>query len=504
MAVIGNIALGMSVDSRGFRSGVASAVQSFDVLKAAAVGLGAYAVGSFFTSAVKQASDLNETLSSTQSILGNITPDVVKFAEEMSTRFGLIQKDVLEAAAGFGGIAKGLGGLKGDELAKFTTNMTKLAADLQSNKNIASLSEAAMAIQIALSGEQSDTLKKMGIIINETTMAQYAMANGIAAANGRLSEQQKFMIRAAMVTKGLAFADKDLERTAEGAANQFRKAGGGIANFSTAIGQVLLPSVTSATMAFNDLLAGVIETFQTNRAMITGWADNVKAAFDLVGVTIRNTGDLFDIFLLTVAEKGDNVIAVAVAIGRNFAQVAQYISDNWRYALLDIGRAIAGVFQNIEAILFNFGAGVAGFLENPMQGFRFDASPILENFKSTIAEFPKLIEPVWVDASDRIAKIGQRIADRESARAMATGAQIAKAIEGPTAAGLAGMSGPKLASALQIGSKEAYTAIVRAQSGRGDLAKDTLKVLKDQLGIQRETLRALENNASLSLDVVTV
>ncbi len=227
---------------------------------------------------IKASSDLNETMSKTDVILGSSSEAVKAFADDYAKKFGLVKGTTLDTASEIGGLAKSLGNLSGDKLADFTKQFTGLAADVSSIKNI-DMKSAADAIRVGLSGEQSDVLKSMGIVLLEDTVKAYAFANGIAKAGEKLTESQKFAARGGLILKGLAFASGDLERTIDGPANAYRKFTGTIENLSAEFGTALMPAVKSALGAANEGAASLGRYFEANRPTIEAFGRSLSASF---------------------------------------------------------------------------------------------------------------------------------------------------------------------------------------------------------------------------------
>jgi hypothetical protein len=370
-------------------------------------GAGYKAVG-FFKDAIKGASDLNETLSKTDAILGNASPAVKKFADDMASQFGLVKRETLDAASGFAGLGKGLGGLAGADLSKFSTEFTKLSADLSSFSNI-DFAEASRAIKIGLSGEVSDTLKQLGVIVNETTVKQYALAHGIGKVGQALTEQQKVTARAGVIMEGLKDASGDLERTQDGAANQLRKLQGNAMNAAATFGAALLPAFTKGVSLLNELTGWVAKAFGDNQGTIAAWGQKVSEVFEVIGAVFRNWQAAFEVAKLVIVQGLNNILDYFEVIGPNAALVASYIAKNWTSLLLDAFNAIVTGLGNLWTNFEKIGTAIGEFLANPTKGISIDFTPILAGFEATAEKFPELIKPHLTDLSDEIAKAANPI-----------------------------------------------------------------------------------------------
>jgi hypothetical protein len=141
MAMIGQIVVRMGADTRPLLSGLNSGGDAISRFASRAngiaggAGMGAAALaggvaglasagvsaaigfatkaGGAILGAIDSASHLNETISKTGAIMGDAAGPVLAFADDMAAKFGLTKREVLDAAAGFGGLGDGLGKLGG-------------------------------------------------------------------------------------------------------------------------------------------------------------------------------------------------------------------------------------------------------------------------------------------------------------------------------------------------------------------------------------------------------
>lgn len=464
----------------------------------------------FFEDGISSASNLNETLSKTRAILGDASAPVEAFADDMGTKFGLIKKDVLDAASSFGGLGKGLGNLKGEELSSFSMKFTKLAGDLQSFANTSTLAEASQALTIGLSGEQSDVLKRLGVILNEDTVKQYALANGIAKAGEELSQQQKLAARAGIITQKLADAAGDLERTADSPANAMRRLSGQISNLGTSVGQLLLPALSKGLALFSQLASSALSAFESSKGTFEGWVSSLSEVFDVASVAFRNFDLVMEITAINAKAMGQNVIESLATVPENALIIGGYLLDNWSKLLFDLYNSTRTMSENIDKNILNLFTAIRGYFAG--EGFHFNWTPLLEGFRSTAEKFPELIKPAFVDVQSEIDAASKKLADREGARAAAV-----KKVEPPKpidpGAGEAEAAAAKdkktkepkekggpeyhATAAVEFGSSEAASAIAKFRNGGDDKGiKEVAKTSKDQLQVQRQMATSLDKLAS--------
>lgn len=231
-----------------------------------------------------KAGDLNEALSATRQVFGDASGAVEDFAASAATSLGQSNTQALQALQTFGTFGKSAG-LAGDDLAGFATQMDTLAGDLASFKNT-SPEEAITAIGAALRGE-SEPIRKYGVLLDDATLRQEAMALGITKTTDKaLTPQQKVLAAQSAILKQTGDAQGDFAKTSEGAANQQRIMTAQMEDAQAAIGQGFLPVLTV-----------LLSTF----AKLAGW--------------IKENSTLFTIIITVIGAFAAVIIGLNVALG---------------------------------------------------------------------------------------------------------------------------------------------------------------------------------------------
>jgi hypothetical protein len=230
---------------------------------------GVYALGKAFKSSLTAASDLNEAMSYTDSRWGQNAGAVKGFAEALAQSTGAAKTWTLESMNMFGGILQDAGFAEGFTL-KMSKNLTQLAQDLSSSRNI-SVDEAMNKLRGGMTGE-TEGLKALGIVISETAVKQEAMRLGLIKEGQTLSEAGKQAARYSLIM-GKTKADQgDFAKTSGGMANGLRSLQGKWENFLAKIGTSMTPIVGQVANFFGGMLDGA-----------AGWADGISAAMGRVG-----------------------------------------------------------------------------------------------------------------------------------------------------------------------------------------------------------------------------
>lgn len=297
MALIGKIAIAMAVDTKKLGAGLKTAQgmvgsfqakieQSGGALKALLAGAAAYKAAEGIKSMVLTASDLNENMSKTQAIFGSGAKTVVAAADEMAAAFGTSKNEFLDAAGRMGGLFKGAG-YSADEAAQLSVQFTKLAGDASSFFNLP-FSDAFTKIRAGLSGE-SEPLKDLGILMNEDMVKAQAFAMGLGKAGQELSNQAKIQARAAIIARGLADAQGDLAKTADGVANRTRELSGRMTNLAATMGTSLQPIAQAVLGEMSTAVGALSIAWEENQSAIVAWATQ---AIGGVGETGKSMGML--------------------------------------------------------------------------------------------------------------------------------------------------------------------------------------------------------------------
>jgi len=134
-------------------------------------------------------------------------------------------------------------GMASDKAIIMSNEVVKLSADLASFNNVPTAT--AMAdIQSALVGN-FETMKKYGVVLNETVIKQEALSRGLWDGKGMVDANTKAQIAYQLMLKGSAAAIGDQQRTMGSYANQMKQLKANIEDIAAAVGDELLPQVTA-------------------------------------------------------------------------------------------------------------------------------------------------------------------------------------------------------------------------------------------------------------------
>ncbi|WP_312426317.1 phage tail protein [Lacrimispora sp.] len=302
---VGQIGLDLVVNKSSFDKQMAG-IQGL-AMKAGKALAAAFAVKKiidFGKSAIELGSQLAEVDNVIQQAVPSMEKQIDSFAKNAIKQFGMSETAAKRYTGVFASMARGFGFTE-KSAASMGTSLTGLAADVASFYDT-SQSEAFTKLKSIFTGE-TESLKDLGVVMTQSALDAYALANGYGKTTKSMSEAEKVALRYAFVQEKLRFAQGDFARTSGSWANQVRilseqfnalKAtiGQGLINVLTPVIQVIntiigkLMSLANAFKAFTELISGkkssgggVSAAAATGMEAITDAADNASGAIGGTG-----------------------------------------------------------------------------------------------------------------------------------------------------------------------------------------------------------------------------
>lgn len=202
--------------------------------------------------AAQAAIDAEEMDSAFGVVFGNMADDMRKWAEETGNAMGRSTQEIQRGALAFQELfGKALEPEKAAEMSK---QFAVLTQDLASFKNLSN-EVAQQKLFSGLTGE-AEPLRAVGVFINEAAVQSKLLELGLEKVNGKFTDQQKIIARAAIIREQLAQADGDVLRTADSTANRIRASQAAFEELSITVGTTLIPAITPLINIIADLLEG--------------------------------------------------------------------------------------------------------------------------------------------------------------------------------------------------------------------------------------------------------
>lgn len=258
--------------------------------------------------AIKLASDFQESLNKVDVAFGNSSNEVKDFAKTTLEQFGIAEGSALDMAALFGDMATSMG-LSQKAAVGMSKQLVGLAGDLASFKNI-DIEQATTALAGVFTGE-TESLKRLGIVMTEVNLQQFAMEKGLDKSVKKMTQAEKVALRYEFIMAKTVNAQGDFARTSEGAANQMRIFQESLKELGVSFGEVLLPAFTKMVNKLNDILKSLNNLSPEMKGFIVV-IGGLAAAIGPLLLAIPTLTKSFRI--LTLAMKANPIIAVASAL----------------------------------------------------------------------------------------------------------------------------------------------------------------------------------------------
>lgn len=224
----------------------------------------------FGAQCIELGSDLQEVQNVVDVTFPRMSKQIDDFAKNAAVQFGLSETMAKKFTGTFGAMAKAFG--FGEKQAyEMATALTGLAGDVASFYNI-SQDEAYTKLKSVFTGE-TETLKDLGIVMTQSALDSYALANGYGKVTAKMSEAEKVALRYQFVQEQLTLASGDFVRTADGWANQVRILKLQFDSFKATIGQGLINALTPVIKVINTIigkLMSLANAFKAFTNLISG------------------------------------------------------------------------------------------------------------------------------------------------------------------------------------------------------------------------------------------
>lgn len=296
---VGQISLDLILNSKDFKkqltSSVNAAVKSasnscantvssvFGKLgKVAVAAFSVKALYDFGKAAVQLGSDLAEVENVVEVSFGNMADAADAWAKDALLNYGLSETAAKRYLGTFGAMASSFGYTNKQALGMSET-LTGLTGDVASFYNLNN-EEAFNKLKGVFTGE-TEGLKTLGVVMTQTALDEFALANGFGKTTSAMTEQEKVALRLAYVTKSLDKATGDFKRTGDGFANTMRVLTESWKAFQAQIGQAIIQVITPMIRMLNILMQKLIQlatVFNKVTAYLFGKQDlgGISAATD--------------------------------------------------------------------------------------------------------------------------------------------------------------------------------------------------------------------------------
>ena len=282
----------------GFSKGFGGAIKG--LIGPIAATLSTVAIGSFVKDAVGAASAFSAEFEGVNQIFGSAAASVQAFADTAAQTVGITETAALQAAKGFGVFA-GAAGLAGQDAASFSTQLVQAAGDLASFNDVP-VEQTLAAIKSGLQG-QGEPLSQFGILMNEATLKQEALRQGIITTTDQaLTPQQKVLAANALILGNLGVAQGDFVNYQDTFGNALKTTTALFDEMKTELGAALIPVLEELLPALQPIIEQatpmLIQLFEALVPIIQTLTENLAPLFEALSPLI----EVFDLLLGVGAE----------------------------------------------------------------------------------------------------------------------------------------------------------------------------------------------------------
>ncbi|MEA3346959.1 MAG: hypothetical protein U9Q21_02580 [Candidatus Auribacterota bacterium] len=196
-------------------------------------------VGDFMVDAAADASALEEATSKFNVVFDGVSEKAQEMSDTLVSAYAMSRRESMQSLSSIQDLLVPMG-MASDAAADMSGEIVKMAADLGSFNDLPTAS-VMQDIQSALVGN-FETMKKYSVTLNETVIRERALADGLITGKERIDALTKAQTAFKIITEKSAFAVGDMERTAEGWANQQKKLNARWEDFKAGIGGFIIQS----------------------------------------------------------------------------------------------------------------------------------------------------------------------------------------------------------------------------------------------------------------------
>lgn len=427
MAADGSVIIDTRMDTTGVRNGVSAIKQSFNGLGSVVKKIGVLIGGAFAIGKLaqfgKECIELGSNLAEVQNVVDvtftTMSDKVNEFAKNAMTSAGLSETMAKRYVGTFGAMSKSFG-FSEAQAYDMSTALTQLTGDVASFYNI-SQDLAYIKLKSVFTGE-TETLKDLGVVMTQSALDQYALANGYGKTTSAMTEQEKVALRLAFVQKQLSAASGDFIRTSDSWANQVRvmqlqlqslkaTVGQGLINIFTPVLKVInillgkLATLANAFKSFTELITGKKSSGQTSGsgAGLTGDASGVQDTADAYGQAADNAGKLAD-----STEDVADATKDAAKAAKGYLSPLDEIN---RYSTQDTSSTASKTPSTSGSGSGGGGTSLPSAVSNVDYGKVAEGETALDKISKSAEKLAKLLKKLWKPFQDAWKKEGKNTID---------------------------------------------------------------------------------------------
>lgn len=438
MAADGSVIIDTRMDTSGVQNGVSAIRQSFNGLGSVVKKIGILIGGAFAIRKLaqfgKECVELGSNLAEVQNVVDvtftTMSDKVNEFAKNAMTSAGLSETMAKQYVGTFGAMSKSFG-FSEAQAYDMSTALTQLTGDVASFYNI-SQDLAYIKLKSVFTGE-TETLKDLGVVMTQSALDQFALANGYGKTTSAMTEQEKVALRLAFVQKQLSAASGDFIRTSDSWANQVRVMQLQLQSLKATVGQGLINLFTPVLRVINILLgklATLANAFKSFTELITGKKSSGQTGTSGAGLAgtdaIADTADQYGDAANNAEKLADATNDTADATKKATKAAKGYLSP-----LDEINNYSTDKSTDSSSKVPGATGGLADQMKDAVQNVDYgkvaEGETVLDKISKSAEKLAKLLKKLWKPFQDAWKKEGKNTIDAANI-ALSGIAKLAKSV----------------------------------------------------------------------------
>lgn len=334
--------------------------------------------------AIKYGSDYNESLNKVNVAFKGSAKSVEDWSKSTLDSCGIASGTALEMASLFGDMATSME-IPTKSASEMSMTLVGLAGDLSSFKNIG-IEEAETALKSIFTGE-TESLKNLGIVMTQTNLDAYALANGFGKTTAEMTEAEKVQLRYEFVLDKTKNAQGDFANTSDQTANSLQTFQQSVIELATTFGQELLPVITPIIRLATDLIQCFAKLPKP-----------IKMVIAFIGLLVAAAAPL----LLTIGQISLGLSSLLTALPKlsvHLASMSAFLSGTFAPAISAAVSTVASFVAGIGALPIAIAAAVGAIV------YFWNTN---EAFRNSLITFDKWITDVFAkDWSESFGVFGE-------------------------------------------------------------------------------------------------
>ena len=385
-------------------------------------------ISSSMSDALENASSITESENLISSVYAYGSKALLEWSDANATAYGLANASSKQYLASLTGIMHNLG-VEDKYLGSMSQNYVKLIGDLASAYN-STTEEVFESMRSAITGS-TETLKKYGIVLNETNAQQFLNEQGINVTYRSLDSLSKQYVNYAYILKTTSAIQGDYSKTFSSFSNTMKTLQNDWKNFLTLLGQYAIPILQPILEWLRTIIAYASAVLKYI-ASIRGWEiyqsdsvdnsqliventeeaadaqDDVTAAVNKTNKALKSGVKLLDLYSLDFSDASNTSAAGTIPekspVSAQLEDLAN-IDYNVPESILpeididmdkvkSIGDTISGIIDKVEWLVGETKNTITNFLEEPWYKKALDIA--LAGISLVVLKWIKDKVPTWI------------------------------------------------------------------------------------------------------------